>query len=197
MSENTKKIDFNIVNDEILKIKNETIKKNNILQKIFIEIEEIKKQFKEIQNNEINLKPETKKTLIFLLDLYNKITDLERSMNSLIFKDFYEWIEWFHLLENIRKVFRDIYNFYFPNDFKDETMLDTIVEIQDGGMKYFDISQIKESDKKQNKINTSDLEWYVITADILNNNPQAWVTFNNVNEIIEYFEKKWNFKFKN
>ena len=151
------------------------------------EIEKISEMIDSIYKKSKTTTKDRKEIIKIFVELDKIIFSLERLLE---FSEYYEWT-WFVYLKTLRNLIYDLYEEIFPEDDKEYSILDFIIEIINNWMKYFDFNSLDEKEKEKYKFE----DWYLYTNELIENNKDKFIKFKNLDEIIQFIEDRKIFNF--
>ena len=130
-----------------------------------------------------------KKIMKIFIKLFEEIKNSEIKIE---FTEYLEWT-WFIMFNDLRGEVWKLYDEIFYDDNKDYPILNFIEEILENNKKYFDFDLLNEKAKKECKLDNWD--WYMYNKEFESKHSEAIIEFKNINEILNFIEKKWYYKF--
>ena len=118
--------------------------------------------------------------------------EIRKSELKIEITEFSEWT-WFIMFNDLRGEVWKLYDEIFYDDNKDYPILNFIEEILENNKKYFDFDLLNEKAKKECKLDNWD--WYMYNKEFESKHKEAIIEFKNINEILNFIEKKWYYKF--
>lgn len=147
--------------------------------------------------------------LIKFIELDKEIYKMERNMR---FQKYNNW--WIIYFEELRNIILDVYLSIFDDDNKEYPIIEFIQWIIDDEMGFYDIDLVPDEIRNKYKVN---LKWnismnnknnieindldeekvvsYILSSWMKEEYPDANIKFKDLNEILNFIEKKWYYNF--
>jgi len=152
-----------------------------------------------------------KDILIKFVELNKEIFNAEKSLE---FPKYYEWT-WFYYFSDLRWLVSDLYEEIFNDDNKEYSIIEFIERIIDDWMIFYDLDLVPEGIKNKYKVklgkwtlktnnndglevkqdDKTEEESYILSTWLIDEYPQANLKFNNINEILNFVERKEYYRF--
>lgn len=146
-----------------------------------------------IWNTILNLIDEEKINRKKIMKIFIKLfEEIKNSEIKIEFTEYLEWT-WFIMFIELREKIWKLYDEIFYDDNKDYPILNFIEEILENNKKYFDFDLLDEKSKKECK--SDNWNWYMYNKGFESKHSEAIIEFKNINEILNFIEKKWYYKF--